>query len=109
MTKHVCAHPTGLGRSELQAYRLLLNEGGWWTLKEIAYAREIFVHRGLRNALKKLVDDLHVERRGSGSGCDPYRYGVTTKCKPVPYVTLDAAPKTSQSASQPATRPNFYN
>jgi hypothetical protein len=105
-------HPTGLGRSALQAYRLLLNEGGWWTLKEIAYAREIFVHNGLRDALKKLVDDLHVERRGSGSGCDPYRYGVTAKCKPVPYVTLDAAPNAEPKPAQPlrpATHPYFYN
>lgn len=80
-----------LGRGAVRTYRHLLNQGGWWSIRELCDALEVTRGESLMPQLHKLEDHKHITRRGAGVSGDPYRYGVTAACVPVPGVELEVA------------------
>jgi hypothetical protein len=74
----------------MRAYVLLLNEGGWWSLREISWALEVHVST-LYPQLEALLGRQHIARRGAGKAGTPHVFGVTTACVPVPGVALQEA------------------
>lgn len=77
-----------LGRGALRTYRHLLNQGGWWSVRELCDALEVTYNVSLLPQLNELEVRNHIKRRGAGVSGDPYRYGVIASCVPVPGVTL---------------------
>lgn len=77
-----------LGRGALRTYRHLLNQGGWWSVRELCQALEVSRGESLTPQLNELLDRRHITRRGAGVSGDPYRYGVLAACTPVPGVVL---------------------
>lgn len=92
MSAAVAAPPTlrRLGRGVLRVYALLLNEGGWWSLREISWVLEA-PGSTLHPHLETLLGRQHIARRGAGKAGTPYEFGVTTTCVPVPGVALQEA------------------
>lgn len=80
-----------LGRGALRTYRHLLNQGGWWSVRELCDALEVTRNVSLLPQLYELLDRQHIMRRGAGVAGDPYTYGVTAACVPVPGVELEVA------------------
>ena len=78
-----------IGRGARRTYKLVLNGGGWWSLRELAGELELSSLNSLDKQLKALRAHEHIERRGQGGLSDPYTYGVTAKCKPMPGIELD--------------------
>ncbi len=82
------ANPTKLGRGAVRTFRFLLDQGGWWDSREMCQALELTHVVSLLPQLRKLMECQHIARKGAGVAGDPYRYGVTTACTPVPGVAL---------------------
>jgi len=80
-----------LGRGAVRTYRFLLNEGGWWSMREMCRALELTHEVSLMPQLQELLQRQHVVRRGAGVSGDPYRFGVTAACAPVAGVELEVA------------------
>lgn len=80
-----------LGRGALRTYRHLLNAGGWWSVRELCQALEVTHYVSLLPQLNELEVRKHITRRGAGVAGNPYRYGVTVACVPVPGVELEVA------------------
>lgn len=78
--------PRKLGRGALRTYRFLLNEGGWWSIREMCQAFEVMNGVSLLPQLRMLLSRRHIARRGAGMAGDPHVFGVTTTCAPVPGV-----------------------
>lgn len=77
-----------LGRGALRTYAHLLNAGGWWDIRELADAVDVVAIESIYPQLHRLLFGQHIVRKGSGVRGDPYLYGVTAACVPVPGVTL---------------------
>lgn len=77
-----------LGRGAVRTFRFLLDQGGWWDAREMCRALELTHVVSLLPQLRKLMEHKHIARKGAGVAGDPYRYGVTTACTPVPGVAL---------------------
>lgn len=82
------AGATPIGRGAKRTYALLLNEGGWWTAREMILALELTWGSSLTPQLRELLDAGHIARRGNGKAGAPFEFGVTASCVPVPGVTL---------------------
>lgn len=80
-----------LGRGAVRTYSFLLNEGGWWAVREMSQAFELTGGSTLSRQLRELLDAGHIARRGNGKAGTPYEFGVLTTCVPVPGVTLQQA------------------
>lgn len=79
---------TSLGRGALRTYEFLLNQGGWWSLRELCQALELTHGVSLLPQLRVLLERQHIARRGAGRAGDPFEFGVPTSCVPVAGVTL---------------------
>lgn len=78
-----------LGRGALRTYRFILNQGGWWGLREIARDLLLTDHAGMHKQLQLLHKQGYIARKGAGVAGDPYRFGVTAACTPLPGYELD--------------------
>jgi hypothetical protein len=67
-------------RGALRTHRFLLDEGGWWALREIEQALELSDQSGLGKQLRALLHHKCIVRKGTGTPGDPYTYGVTPPC-----------------------------
>ncbi len=82
------ARPTRrLGAGAQRAYALLLNEGGWWSVREMCWALEVN-GASLLPQMATLLARQHIARRGAGKAGEPFEYAVLPVCVPVPGVTL---------------------
>jgi predicted DNA-binding transcriptional regulator len=81
-----------LGRGALRTYRFILNQGGWWNLREIVHELLLSDHAGVHKQLQMLHAQGHIARKGAGVAGDPYRFGVIAACTPVPSYVLECPP-----------------
>lgn len=75
-----------LGRGALRTYEFLLNQGGWWCMRELCQALEVSQGAALLPQLRVLLEREHIARRGAGRAGDPHVFGVLASCVPVPGV-----------------------
>ena len=83
------ATQASIARGDRRTYKLVLNSGGWWSAQELTKKLDLVDGTGVQLQLKRLYQAGHVARKGGGHRGDPYLYGVTAKCVPVPGVTLE--------------------
>jgi hypothetical protein len=78
-------------RGARRTYALLLNEGGWWSMRELGHKLGLTWHNSLGAQLFALHIAGHIARKGTGVSGDPYTYGVTAKCTPLSGIELDTS------------------
>lgn len=79
-----------LGPGARRAHGLLLNEGGWWSMREMCWALEVN-GATLLPQIAVLLGRQHIARRGAGKAGEPFEYAVLVSCVPVPGVFLQQA------------------
>lgn len=72
--------PHKLGQGALRTHRFLLDQGGWWDVRELAKALDLSDSAGVYVQIQALLNHRCVARKGTGVSGDPYRYGVTAAC-----------------------------
>lgn len=68
-------------RAEVRTWQFLVLEGGYWTARECSRAFGLVRHDGVAPQLTRLYQGGYTVRKGRGMPNDPFRYGVTARCK----------------------------
>lgn len=72
--------PHKLGRGALRTHAFLLDQGGWWDVRELGQGLELSDLSGLCLQLYALMHHRCIARKGTGVAGAPFRYGVTAAC-----------------------------